>query len=400
MSLIYFHPYHIVDQSPWPLTSAFGALIITAGTVSWFKGNSSLLIFIGVSIIILTSVQWWRDVSREAALQGHHSFEVETNIRMGIILFIVSEVLFFISFFWAFFHSRLAPCIEIGILWPPKNIRAFNPFQIPLLNTIILLSSGVSVTWAHHRLIENNHSQTKKGLIITVILGLYFTLLQGYEYFEASFSFADSVYGSTFFLATGFHGLHVIIGTTFLIVCLRRLSSFQFSSSHHFGFEAAAWYWHFVDVVWLFLFITIYWWGSYFYSIKSISHFQWEGLILVKIISTLLVIIILILIIALAIIATASALRKKRILDREKSSPFECGFDPFSNSRIPFSLRFYIIAIIFLIFDVEIAILLPMPVIFPLVESITWLLVSSIFVATLLLGLFHEWNFGALEWSN
>jgi NADH-ubiquinone oxidoreductase chain 3 len=152
--------------------------------------------------------------------------------------------------------------------------------------------------------------------------------------------------------------------------------------------------------VWLFLFITIYWWGSYFYSIKSISHFQWEGLILVKIISTISIIILLILIIAIAIIATASVLRKKRILDREKSSPFECGFDPFSNSRIPFSLRFYIIAIIFLIFDVEIAILLPMPIIFPLIESTTWLLVSTIFVLTLLIGLFHEWNFGALEWSN
>lgn len=252
--------------------------MITSGVVSWFKGNSRLLIFIGLIIIILTSIQWWRDVSREAAFQGHHSIEVETNMRLGIVLFIASEVLFFVSFFWAFFHSRLAPSIEIGILWPPKNIRAFNPFQIPLLNTVILLSSGVSVTWAHHRIIENNHSQAKKGLFITVILGLYFTALQAFEYIEASFSFADSVYGSTFFIATGFHGLHVIIGTTFLGVCLVRLLSCQFSYKHHFGFEAAAWYWHFVDVVWLFLYITIYWWGSYFYSIKSISHFQWESL--------------------------------------------------------------------------------------------------------------------------
>jgi cytochrome c oxidase subunit 3 len=183
-----------------------------------------------------------------------------------------------VSFFWAFFHSRLAPSIEIGILWPPKNISAFNPFQIPLLNTIILLSSGISVTWAHHSLIENNHRQTKKRLLITIIIGIYFRMLQAYEYWEAPFSFADSVYGSTFFIATGFHGLHVIIGTTFLAVCLYRLSSFQFSFKHHFGFEAAAWYWHFVDVVWLFLFIRIYWWGSYFFSILSISHFQWEGL--------------------------------------------------------------------------------------------------------------------------
>lgn len=400
MSLIYFHPYHIVDQSPWPLRRAFGALIITSGIVRWFKGNSSLLMFIGVSVVVVTSIQWWRDVRREAALQGHHSLEVETNIRIGMVLFIASEVLFFVSFFWAFFHSSLAPCIEIGILWPPKNIRAFNPFQIPLLNTIILLSSGVSVTWAHHRLMENNHSQAKKGLIITVLLGLYFSFLQGYEYLEASFSFADSVYGSTFFLATGFHGLHVIIGTTFLLVCLVRLSRCQFSQTHHFGFEAAAWYWHFVDVVWLFLYITIYWWGSYFYSIKSISHFQWEGLSLVKIIISLFIIIAIILIIACVIILIASILRKKSNTDREKSSPFECGFDPFSNSRIPFSLRFYIIAIIFLIFDVEIAILLPIPIIFPLSELISWLRISSIFIITLIIGLFHEWNFGALEWSN
>lgn len=278
MSLIYFHPFHIVDQRPWPLTGAIGAFIITSGTVFWFQGFSNILIFSGIFILVLTSFQWWRDVSREATLQGHHSLEVETNIRLGIVLFIASEVLFFVSFFWAFFHSRLAPSIEIGILWPPKNISAFNPFQIPLLNTIILLSSGISVTWAHHSLIENNLSQAKKRLLITISLGFYFTLLQGYEYFEAPFSFADSVYGSTFFIATGFHGLHVIIGTSFLTVCFYRLASFQFSAKHHFGFEAAAWYWHFVDVVWLFLYITIYWWGSYFSSIFSIFHFQWKGL--------------------------------------------------------------------------------------------------------------------------
>jgi cytochrome c oxidase subunit 3 len=278
MSLIYFHPFHIVDQRPWPLTGAIGAFIITSGTVRWFQGKSNILIYAGIIVLLITSAQWWRDVSREASFQGHHPFEVETNIRLGIILFITSEVLFFVSFFWAFFHSSLAPAIEVGILWPPKNISAFNPFQIPLLNTIILLSSGVSVTWAHHRLIENNHSQTKQGLIITVVLGLYFTALQAYEYYEAPFSFADSVYGSTFFIATGFHGLHVIIGTSFLAVCTIRLLKYHFSSNHHFGFEAAAWYWHFVDVVWLFLFVSIYWWGSCFFIIISIFHFQWKGL--------------------------------------------------------------------------------------------------------------------------
>jgi cytochrome c oxidase subunit 3 len=186
----------------------------------------------------------------------------------------VSEVLFFFRFFWAFFHRRLSPTIEIGIQWPPIGISPFNPFQVPLLNTIILLSSGFTVTWAHHAIIENNFSQAWQRLTLTVILGVYFTILQGIEYWEARFSISDSVYGSTFFLATGFHGIHVIIGTTFLAVCLIRLNIKHFSINHHFGFEAAAWYWHFVDVVWLFLFITIYWWGSYIFSINSIYNFQ------------------------------------------------------------------------------------------------------------------------------
>lgn len=168
---------------------------------------------------------------------------------------------FFLRFFWAFFHRRLSPNVDIGRLWPPFGIKVFNPFQVPLLNTIVLVSSGIRVTWAHHSLIEGNFSQTTQGLAITVVLGLYFTILQGLEYFEARFTFADRVYGSTFFIATGFHGLHVIVGTLFLIVILLRHIKKEFRSSHHFGFEAAAWYWHFVDVVWLFLYLVIYWWG-------------------------------------------------------------------------------------------------------------------------------------------
>jgi cytochrome c oxidase subunit 3 len=212
--------------------------------------------------LILTCVQWWRDIRREGALQGLHTLIVAKGLRWGIILFITSEILFFFSFFWAFFHRRLAPSIEIGLIWPPTGVTPFNPFQVPLLNTIILLASGVTVTWAHHSMIERNFSQTKQGLAITVILGLYFTSLQALEYWEASFTISDSAYGATFFMATGFHGIHVIIGTTFLFVCLYRLTAFHFSADHHFGFEAAAWYWHFVDVVWLFLYIRIYWWGG------------------------------------------------------------------------------------------------------------------------------------------
>nr|UBN08757.1 cytochrome c oxidase subunit 3 [Macropanesthia heppleorum] len=256
------HPFHLVDKSPWPITGAVGALITMTGLIKWFHLYNNQLIFIGFTIMILTMIQWWRDIVREGTYQGLHTKFVTKGLRWGMILFIISEVFFFISFFWAFFHSSLSPTIEIGSLWPPIGIQPFNPLQIPLLNTAILLSSGVTVTWAHHGLLENNYNQSFQGLFLTIMLGIYFTALQAYEYLEASFTIADSVYGSTFFMATGFHGLHVIIGTTFLLTCFLRHLFYHFSSNHHFGFEAAAWYWHFVDVVWLFLYISIYWWGS------------------------------------------------------------------------------------------------------------------------------------------
>nr|YP_001936611.1 cytochrome c oxidase subunit III [Eremobates cf. palpisetulosus SEM-2008]ACA49839.1 cytochrome oxidase subunit 3 [Eremobates cf. palpisetulosus SEM-2008] len=258
----HYHPYHIVDISPWPLTGAIGAFTIMIGMINWFHMNSMTILTIGYIITLMTMFLWWRDVIREATFQGHHTNKVTMNMRWGMIMFITSEVFFFVSFFWAFFHSSLSPAIEIGASWPPTGITPFNPFQIPLLNTIILLSSGVSITWTHHSIMEKNYSQSVKSLLITILLGLYFISIQGLEYYEAPFSIADSVYGSTFFMATGFHGLHVIIGTLFLSVTLIRLIKFHFSSHHHFGFEAAAWYWHFVDVVWLFLYISIYWWGN------------------------------------------------------------------------------------------------------------------------------------------
>nr|ARI46957.1 cytochrome oxidase subunit III [Kunugia undans] len=258
----YNHPFHLVDYSPWPLTGAIGVMTLVTGMVKWFHNFNLNLLILGYLIIILTMIQWWRDICREGTFQGKHTILVTKGLRWGMILFIVSEVFFFISFFWAFFHSSLSPNIEIGSMWPPMNIMPFNPFQIPLLNTIILISSGVTVTWAHHAMMENNLSQTNQSLFITICLGGYFTILQAYEYIEAPFTIADSIYGSTFFMATGFHGLHVIIGTIFLIVCFYRSLNNHFSSNHHFGFEAAAWYWHFVDVVWLFLYISIYWWGN------------------------------------------------------------------------------------------------------------------------------------------
>lgn len=262
MSNIIRHPYHLVDESPWPIIRATGAFFLTSGLIKWFHASSSTLIALGLLIILVVIVQWWRDVSCEGANQGLHSRIVELGLRWGIILFIVSEVFFFLSFFWAFFHRSLAPDPEVGSVWPPFGIHVFNPFQVPLLNTLVLLSSGVRVTWAHHSLMRGNLSSTLLGLSLTVVLGIYFTSLQAMEYFEASFRIADRVYGSTFFVATGFHGLHVLVGTTFLLACLLRLWQAQFRAAHHFGFEAAAWYWHFVDVVWLFLYIWLYWWGA------------------------------------------------------------------------------------------------------------------------------------------
>nr|YP_002456390.1 cytochrome c oxidase subunit III [Atractomorpha sinensis]ABX11510.1 cytochrome oxidase subunit III [Atractomorpha sinensis] len=256
------HPFHMVDYSPWPLTGAIGAMTMTTGLAKWFHLFNYNLFITGSLITILTMIQWWRDVIRESTYQGLHTTFVMLSLKWGMILFITSEVLFFISFFWSFFSSSITPSIELGATWPPMGIYPFNPLHIPLLNTIILLASGITLTWAHHSLIENNHYQTLQGLMFTVMLGMYFTLLQAYEYLEATFTMTDAVYGSSFFMATGFHGLHVIIGTMFLITCLIRHYMNQLSAKHHFGFEAAAWYWHFGWIVWLFLYISIYWWGS------------------------------------------------------------------------------------------------------------------------------------------
>jgi len=256
------HPFHLVNFSPWPLLGSIRTFILVSGLIKWFHQYNINLFILGMLTTILIIYQWWRDISRERTFQGLHTINVVNGLKWGIILFIISEILFFISFFWSFFHRSLSPNIEIRIVWPPIGIKPFNPIQIPLLNTVILLSSGISVTWAHHRLIKNNHYQRTISLLITIMLGGYFSILQAYEYIEASFSIADSIYGTTFFITTGFHGIHVLIGSTFLLICLIRHLNFHFSTAHHFGFEAAAWYWHFIDVIWLFLFISIYWWGN------------------------------------------------------------------------------------------------------------------------------------------
>jgi heme/copper-type cytochrome/quinol oxidase subunit 3 len=258
------HPFHQVQASPWPILAAFASFCLTMGGVMFMHryslgGDLLMLGFLGMLTVMFL---WWRDIIREATWEGQHTMAVQIGLRMGMILFIASEVMFFFAFFWAFFHSSLAPVFNIGGVWPPKGIEVIIPWEVPLLNTVILLSSGATVTWAHHSLVAGSKEQARLALFATVCLAVIFTAMQGYEYLHAPFGISDGIYGSTFYMATGFHGFHVIIGTIFLAISLERLMLNHFTREHHFGFEAGAWYWHFVDVVWLFLFITIYWWGS------------------------------------------------------------------------------------------------------------------------------------------
>jgi len=256
-------PFHLVSQRPWPILCSFQLFNIAFSTAKIFNGsNIHNIIQINIIFLILISWNWWRDIVRESSFEGKHTKEVIIGLKLGITLFITSEVFFFASFFWRFFHSSLSPDIFIGQTWPCKGIKSFNPIGIPLINTIILLSSGITLTSSHHFLIIGKKKISNLLLLLTIFLGVYFSFLQFIEYKEASFTISDSIYGSTFFIATGFHGIHVLIGTIFLLCCFLRRRKNHFSSYHHFGFEAAAWYWHFVDVVWLFLYICIYWIGK------------------------------------------------------------------------------------------------------------------------------------------
>lgn len=253
-----FQPFHLVTYRPWPILTSFRIIVLLIGIINWFNNFTINLFIFGFILVIFCIFQWWRDVIRERTFQGFHTNNVVIGLKLGIILFIISEIFFFISIFWCYLHIFLSPSIEIGRLWPPKNIVRFNPYRIPILNTIILLSSGVSITWCHYSIIKRNKFDRFFRLLFTIILGLIFLFFQYLEYSEASFTISDSVYGSIFFISTGFHGLHVLIGTIFLIINLFRIGFDNYSLKHHFGFEAAAWYWHFVDVVWLFLYLLVY----------------------------------------------------------------------------------------------------------------------------------------------
>ena len=283
------HDYHILPPSITPLLGSFSAMTMFFGLVMWMHPEQfsygSLVFGLGFISVMYTFYAWWSDVIHEAHA-GDHTPVVQLHLRYGMIMFIASEVMFFVAWFWAWFDYSLFPVpLElvkdsethaftvtnlIGqegaaalMQWPPKGLEVLDSMKLPLLNTLILLCSGTTVTWAHHALIHGDREGLKKGLWLTIFLGLLFSSIQAYEYLEAPFPFAGLNYGTAFYMATGFHGFHVIIGTIFLAVCLARTYKGHFTPQQHFGFEAAAWYWHFVDVVWLFLFITIYIWGGW-----------------------------------------------------------------------------------------------------------------------------------------
>jgi cytochrome c oxidase subunit 3 len=275
------HDYHLLNPSPWPLVGSIGGLVLALGFVVWKKGLFGLdagtwwVMALGAAITAYCMIGWWRDVIRESR-KGEHTPVVQIGLRYGMILFIASEILFFAAFFWMFFEMALfseartfSPIEEVRTAWetwPPAGVETLDPFHLPLVNTLTLLLSGTTVTWAHHALQVGNRTAARTGLILTVILGVLFTTVQVYEYAEILHdnlffndeAAASRLYGSIFFMATGFHGFHVLVGTLFLLVCLLRLMAGQMTPQKHFGFEAAAWYWHFVDVVWLFLFAFVY----------------------------------------------------------------------------------------------------------------------------------------------
>ena len=255
------HPYHLVEASPWPAVGAAAAFTAAVGGVMYMHdvAYGVAVLGLGFMLVLATMFMWWRDIIREAEYQGHHTPIVQIGMRYGMMLFIASEVMFFVAFFWAFFDRAFYP--NEGV-WPPEGITTFDPFDLPLINTLVLLLSGCTVTWAHHAMQHDNRKDFMMGLGLTIILGAIFTALQALEYSHAPFGFTDGIYPSVFYMATGFHGFHVLVGTLFLAVCWLRGRAGHFTAEQHFGFEAAAWYWHFVDVVWLFLFAAVYWWGG------------------------------------------------------------------------------------------------------------------------------------------
>lgn len=275
MSSVKHHDYHLVDPSPRPLLASFSAFFMALGGALCFSEDyvhiGKIVFPLGIIALIYCAYTWWRDVVREGIHDKAHNKVVRSGLRFGMVLFIVSEIMFFFAFFWSFFKAFLAPEAQLddmGIwpvaegVWPPEGIETLDAWDIPFTNTLILLLSGTTVTWAHHALLQEDHKSVVRALAITVALGVIFTGFQIYEYHVATFAFDENIYTANFYMATGFHGAHVLIGTIFLAVCLVRSMKGQFTPENHLGFEFAAWYWHFVDVVWIFLFVCVYWFGG------------------------------------------------------------------------------------------------------------------------------------------
>jgi cytochrome c oxidase subunit III len=264
------HDYHLVNPSPWPLVGSISAFVLAVGAILFMRHVTPWVMLVGGVGVLYTMYSWWSDVVRESS-GGDHTRVVQISHRYGMMLFIASEVMFFVAWFWAYFDGffrhadpmQYARVAATGGVWPPHGVELFNPWHLPLFNTLLLLTSGTTVTWAHHALLQNDREGLKWGLVLTILLGMTFTMVQAIEYSHAGFAYSGNFYGAAFFMATGFHGFHVIVGTIFLLVCLVRAQMGQFTPTKHLGFEFAAWYWHFVDVVWLFLFASIYVWGSW-----------------------------------------------------------------------------------------------------------------------------------------
>ena len=257
------HPYHLVNPSKWPFVGSLAGFIMATGGIYYMHDGSIFAFLAGTALMLYVMYSWWSDVISEAEGGLDHTSVVKHGLRVGMVLFITSEVMFFFAFFWAFFDATVPLITRTAHeIWPPEGVVPFAAFGIPFLNTLILLTSGATVTVAHHKIVHGDRAGSGRWLAYTVMLGLIFTSLQAYEYVHATFGFTDGIYSSTFYLATGFHGFHVIVGTLFLLVCYFRTQKGHFTADTHIGFEAAAWYWHFVDVVWLFLFVCIYWWGG------------------------------------------------------------------------------------------------------------------------------------------
>jgi cytochrome c oxidase subunit 3 len=260
------HSFHMVEPSKWPFVGTVGALITAVGAIWYMKDGPIIGFLAGLGVIFYCMYGWWRDVVNESNNGADHTSTVQHGLRIGVALFIASEVMFFFGFFWAYFNASI-PFLSVAAspVWPPEGIVPLDAWHLPFINTMILLTSGATVTYAHHQLQKGNHARCADGLFLTIALGMIFTATQAYEYAHATFGFTEGIYSSTFYLATGFHGFHVIVGTIFLAVCYGRCKVGHFTPEQHVGFEAAAWYWHFVDVVWLFLFCAVYWWGGFDY---------------------------------------------------------------------------------------------------------------------------------------